>query len=146
MSASAARGTQPSSGPLRDFPEGTKMPRHLTRGLLLASMALFLPLFYFGGVIGGVLTYAAIVILTARVPGLLMLNAIQLAIYGFLLYLLASGLTRRIERLPRRRQLFAAATLVAALAGIGLLPVFGIAHGSIRFTDIYSLMASGKLR
>lgn len=122
------------------------MPRKLMRWLLVASLAVFLPLFYYGGIIGGVLTYAAIAILTARVPGLLMLNAPQLVIYGFLLYLLAGWLARRIERLSPRQQSMAVVVIIATLVGVGILPIFGAAHGSIQFTDVYSLYTSGKLR
>ena len=37
-------------------------------------------------------------------------------------------------------------TLKVLLAGVGALPVFGIAHGHIRWTSAYDIYASGKLR
>jgi hypothetical protein len=36
--------------------------------------------------------------------------------------------------------------VLVLLAGVGALPVFGIAHGQIRWTSAYDIYASGRLR
>lgn len=51
-----------------------------------------------------------------------------------------------IERRARNHAWPATLAVLVLLAGIGALPVFGIAHGQIRWLNAYQIYASSDLR
>lgn len=119
------------------------------RWLFVAALAGFLPLFWYMFVVGGVLPYGAILLITIHNlsnVGILLWNGIHLTIYGAALYWLAGLLVKLIERYARGHILLGAAIVFLILAGIGLLPIFGAAHGRVEWMNVYDLYASGKLR
>ena len=75
-----------------------------------------------------------------------MFSIIHLTIYGVVLYWLSGVITRLIVRVAGARAVAAAVVVVLLLAGIGLLPIFGIAHGQIQWRNAYALYASDTLR
>ena len=119
------------------------------RGLIFAGLAAFVPVFYYLAVVGGFLPYGGILLLGLRHisdPSFLMLSLAHLALYGLLLYWLSGFIARAVDRLPGAGAWLATAAVVLLLAGIGALPVFGIAHGPIQWTSAYAIYGSGKLR
>jgi hypothetical protein len=93
------------------------------RSLVLLGLLAFLPLVYYLAVVGGLLPFGAILLIAIRNindPSFLLFSVIHLAVYGVVVVLL--------------------------LAGIGLLPIFGIAHGQIQWRNAYALYASDTLR
>jgi hypothetical protein len=125
------------------------MQRMYIRWLLFLGLAAFLPLFYYLAVVGGLLPYGGILLIAIRNPSytsLLWFSLIHLAIYGVALYWLAELIARLLARLAGRYLWFATFVVLLVLSGIGLMPIFGVAHGDIRWTSAYELYASGTLR
>ena len=99
--------------------------------------------------VGGFLPFGGILLLAARNLGdasILLFCLVHLAIYGVLLYWLAGWLARLLTRLAADHLSWATLLLMLLLCGVGLLPIFGIAHGQIRWQSAYALYASSALR
>jgi len=62
------------------------------------------------------------------------------------LYWLAELIARLLIRVAGAHVLPATVMVLLLLASIGLLPIFGAAHGQIRWTNAYALYASDTLR
>ena len=125
------------------------MANAYVRGALFVGFAAFVPLFYYLAVVGGLLPYAAILLIAIRNiadPSLLWFSAIHLAIYGLLLYWLAGLMTRLLTKMARDRVWPATAAVLLILALCGLLPIFGVAHGQIHWTSAYALYRTDTLR
>lgn len=125
------------------------MQRTYIRWLLLVGLAAFVPLFYFLAVVGGLLPYGGIMLVAIRNLGnasLLGWSFLHLTVYGALLYWLAGFGARLIDRLAGRHLWLATAVVLLLLAGIGLLPIYGAAHGQIHWMNAYALYASSTLR
>ena len=125
------------------------MKRASIRWLLIAGLAAFTPLFYFLAVVGGFLPYLGILVIGIRNlsdSSLLLFSFIHLTLYGVVLYVLAGLITRLIIKLSGGYVWVATAVGLLLLAGIGLIPMFGIAHGQIHWMNAYELYASGTLR
>jgi hypothetical protein len=125
------------------------MQRAYIRWLLFLGLAAFLPLVYYLAVVGGLLPYGAMLIMAIRNlsdASFLWFSFIHLSIYGVALYWLAGLVARLLVRRAGERAWIATAGVLLLLAGIGLMPIFGIAHGQIRWTSAYDLYSSGKLR
>ena len=125
------------------------MQTKTVRGLLFVGLAAFVPLFFYLAVVGGFLPLAAIAVLAARNLGdasVLWLCLIHLAIYGTLLYGLAGLLTQLLYRVAARHVCLATVSLLVLLCGLGSMPVFGVAHGQIKWQSAYAIYASGALR
>lgn len=123
--------------------------RAYIRWVLLGGLAAFVPLFYYLAVVGGLLPYGGILLIAIRNlsnASLLLFSVVHLTIYGILLYWLADLITRLLIRLAGGYAWFATAIVLFLLAGIGLMPIFGVAHGQIRWTSAYELYVSGTLR
>jgi hypothetical protein len=119
------------------------------RGLILAGFAAFVPLFYYLAVAGGFLPYGGILLIGLRHlldPSFLMFSLAHLALYGLLLYWISGFIARALDMLPGAGAWLATAVVLVLLAGIGALPIFGIAHGHIQWTSAYEIYGSGKLR
>jgi hypothetical protein len=119
------------------------------RWVLFAGLAAFLPLFYFLAVIGGFLPYGGILLIGIRNlsnPGLVLFSLVHLVIYGFLLYWLARLIARLIDSLAGGYAWLGTAAVILLLAGLGAMPIYGIAHGQIHWLSAYQLYLSDTLR
>jgi hypothetical protein len=130
--------------------DGTALRRrnHI-RWAMFAGLAAFLPLFYYLAVIGGLLPYGAILLIAIRNigdPSFVWFSVAHLTIYGVALYWLAGLIARLLVRFAGAHLLPATLIVLLLLAGMGLLPVFGIAHGPIHWTNAYALYTSETLR
>lgn len=120
-----------------------------TRWLILAALAAFFPLYWFIFVVGGVLPYGAILLLTLHNLSngwMLLWNGLNLVIYGAALYGFAGVLAALIQRREAGQRPVAAGALLLMLAGVALLPIFGAGHGTVERMNAYQLYASGKAR
>lgn len=125
------------------------MQRTYIRWVLLVGLAAFVPLFYYLAVVGGLLPYGGILLIAIRNvsdASLLLFSVVHLTIYGVVLYWLAELIARFLIRIAGGYVWFATAIVLLLLAGIGLMPIFGAAHGQIRWMSAYELYASGTLR
>lgn len=125
------------------------MQRMYIRWLLFLGLAAFVPLFYYLAVVGELLPYGAMLIMAIRNlsdPSFLWFSLIHLTIYGVALYWLAELIARFLTKRAGEYPWLATAVVLLLLSGIGLMPIFGIAHGHIRWTSAYDLYASGTLR
>jgi len=123
--------------------------RTYIRWLLFLGLAAFVPLFYYLAVVGGLLPYGAILIIAIRNlsdASFVWFSLIHLTIYGVALYWLAELIARILVKRAGKYAWFATGFVLLLLSGMGLLPIFGIAHGHIRWTSAYDLYASGTLR
>lgn len=121
----------------------------MIRGVVLVGLVAFLPLVYYLAVVGGLLPYGAILLIAIRnirEPSLLLFSLIHLSIYGAALYWLSGVITRLIIRIAGAHATPVAMIAALLLAGIGLMPIFGIAHGQIQWRNAYALYASDTLR
>jgi hypothetical protein len=119
------------------------------RWLVFLGLIAFLPLFYFLAVVGGFLPYGAILIMGLRNIGdswMMLYSAVHLAIYGVALFWLSGLMARLIVRVAGDHVKPATAIVLLALAGIGLLPIYGVAHGEIQWRNAYALYTSESLR
>jgi hypothetical protein len=125
------------------------MQRTHIRGVVFLGLVAFLPLFYYLAVVGGLLPYGAILLIAIRNIGnssILLFSLIHLTIYGVALYWLAELIARLVIRVAGAHVLPATVIVLLLLASIGLLPIFGAAHGQIRWMNAYALYASDTLR
>ena len=77
---------------------------------------------------------------------ILWFSLIHLTIYGVALYWLAELIARLLIRVSAGHAWPATAVVLLLLSGIGLLPIFGAAHGQIHWMNAYALYASKTLR
>jgi hypothetical protein len=125
------------------------MQRTYIRGVLFVGLAAFVPLFYYLAVVGGLLPYGGILIIAIRNvadSSLLWFSLIHLTVYGVGLYWLAGYLARLLIKVAGGHAWPATAAVFLLLAIVGLLPIFGIAHGQIKWVNAYALYASSNLR
>ena len=125
------------------------MKRRYVRGVLFVGLAAFVPLFYYLAVVGGFLPYGGILLIAIRNvtdSSLLWFSLIHLTVYGAALYWLAEFIARLLIRVAGVHVWPAVAVVLLLLAGIGLLPIFGVAHGQIAWVNAYQLYASNALR
>lgn len=119
------------------------------RWLILIGLAAFVPLLYYLAVVGGLLPYGGILLIGLRHltdASFLLFSFIHLSIYGLALYWLAGLIARTLIRLAGKHVWVATAVVLLLLAGIGAMPIYGIAHGHIKWINAYELYGSGKLR
>lgn len=119
------------------------------RWVIFLGLAAFVPLFYYLAVVGGFLPFGGILLITLRNlkdASLVAFGLVHLAIYGAALFWLTGLIARFIERRVSDRVWLASLAVFALLAGIGAMPIFGIAHGHIRWESAYQLYASANLR
>ena len=125
------------------------MQRTYIRGVLFFGLAAFVPLFYYLAVVGGLLPYGGILLIAIRNIrdySILWFSLIHLTIYGVALYWLAELIARFLIRVAGGHAWPATAAVLLVLSGIGLLPIFGAAHGQIHWMNAYALYASDTLR
>ena len=125
------------------------MQRTYVRWVLFVGLATFVPLFYYLAVVGGLLPYGAILLIAIRNladSSILWFSLIHLTIYGIALYWLAEFIARLLIRVAGVHVWPATAVVLLLLSGVGLLPVFGAAHGEIHWMNAYALYASDTLR
>ncbi len=125
------------------------MQRTYVRAVLFIGLAAFVPLFYYLAVVGGLLPYGAILLIAIRNvanPSMLLFSLIHLTIYGVALYWVAGFMARLLIRIAGVHVWPATAVVLLLLSGVGLLPIYGIAHGQIDWMNAYSLYASDALR
>lgn len=125
------------------------MQTRCIRWLIFLGLAAFLPLVYYIAVIGGFLPYGGIVLITIRNisnSSLLLFGVFHLVPYGLMLYWLAGFIARVIARRAAGHVWLAATLVLLFLAGVGAMPIFGVAHGDIHWASAYELYASEKLR
>lgn len=125
------------------------MQRTLIRWAVLVGLAAFLPLFYYLAVVGGLLPYGGILLIAIRNirdPSILWFSLIHLTLYGVALYWLADLIARLIIRVAGAHARPATVVVLLLLTGVGMLPIFGIAHGRIHWINAYALYASGTFR
>ena len=99
--------------------------------------------------VGCILPYGGILLIGLRNlsdSSLLLFSLVHPGVYGLLLYWLSGLIARLANRLPGSGAWVAAAVVVLLLAGVGALPIFGIAHGHIQWTSAYAIDGSGKLK
>ena len=121
----------------------------LIRWMLFLGLAAFVPLFYYLAVVGGLLPYGGILLIAIRNPSnssILLFSLVHLTVYGVVLYWLAGFIARAMEKLGRGRAWLATAVVLLLLAGVGLMPIYGAAHGRIHWTSAYGLYGSDTLR
>ena len=119
------------------------------RWLIFAGLVAFFPLVYYLAVVGGLLPYGGILLLTIRnLPdsSILLFGLIHLVPYGALLFWLAGVIARGITRRAPGHPWLATMLVLVLLAGVGAMPIFGIAHGQIQWSNAYGIYASGTLR
>ena len=125
------------------------MQHRCIRILIFVGLAAFVPLFYYLAVVGGFLPFGAILLIGIRnLPdgSMLLFSAVHLAVYGVLLYFLSGLIARIVIRVAKGHKWFATAVVLLLLAGVGAMPIFGIAHGHIQWTNAYKLYGSYRLR
>lgn len=125
------------------------MQRKYVRGVLFVGLAAFVPLFYYLAVVGGLLPYGGILLIAIRnLPNssILWFSLIHLMIYGVVLYWLAEFIARLLIRVASVHVWPATAVVLLLLSSIGLLPIFGAAHGQIHWMNAYALYTSDTLR
>jgi hypothetical protein len=125
------------------------MQRTCIRWVLFFGLAAFLPLFYYLAVVGGLIPYGGILLIAIRNIGnssILWFSLIHLTIYGVAIYWLADLIARLLIRVPGGHAWPATVVVLFLLSGIGLLPIFGAAHGQIHWMNAYALYASDTLR
>lgn len=121
----------------------------LLRWLIFLGLAAFVPLVYYLAVVGGLLPFGGIMLITVRNisdASMLLFGVIHLAPYGILLYWLSGLIARAITKHAAGHAWLATMLVLLLLAGIGAMPIFGAAHGRIHWLNAYALYASGKLR
>jgi hypothetical protein len=119
------------------------------RWVIFAALAAFVPLVYYLAVVGGLLPYGAILLITIRNisnSSILLFGLLHLAAYGAVLFWVAGAIAGVIGRRAPGREGLAAILVVLLLAGVGALPIFGAAHGQIRWASVYALYVSDTLR
>ena len=119
------------------------------RWLIFIGLAAFVPLFYYLAVVGGFLPYGGILLIGLRHltdADFLLFSFVHLAIYGALLYWLSGFVARALIRLGGKHAGVATAIVLLLLAGLGAMPIYGIAHGHIQWVNAYEIYGSGKLR
>jgi hypothetical protein len=119
------------------------------RWLVFVGLAAFVPLVYYLAVVGGLLPYGGILLIGIRNlanDSMLVFSLVHLAMYGVLLYWLSGLIARSLARLAGTRAWLATAVVLLLLAVVGAMPIFGIAHGHIKWTNAYMLYGSDKLR
>ena len=119
------------------------------RWLIFLGLAAFVPLFYYLAVVGGFLPYGGILVIGLRHltdASFLIFSLIHLTVYGALLYWLAGVITRILLKLPKTLAWVATAVVLILLAGVGAMPLYGIAHGHIKWINAYVLYGSSQLR
>ena len=119
------------------------------RWLIFLGLAAFVPLFYYLAVVGGFLPYGGILLIGLRHltdSSFLLFSFIHLAVYGALLYWLSGFIVRTVTRLAGKHVWAATAVVLLLLAGLGAMPIYGIAHGHIQWANAYQLYGSDKLR
>lgn len=125
------------------------MTHAYVRVTLFVGLAAFIPLFYYLAVVGGLLPYGAILLIAIRNltdSSMLWFSAIHLAVYGLLLYWFAGLITRVLIRVAGSHLWPVVAGVLLIFALVGLLPIFGVAHGQIHWTNAYALYRSDALR
>jgi len=119
------------------------------RWLIFIGLAAFVPLFYYLAVVGGFLPYGGILLIGLRHltdSSFLLFSFIHLAVYGALLYWLSGLIARILAKLVGKHVGIAAAVVLLLLAGLGAMPIYGVAHGHIQWINAYQLYGSDKLR
>ena len=119
------------------------------RWLIFIGLAAFVPLFYYLAVVGGFLPYGGMLLIGLRHlsdPSFLLFSFIHLSVYGVLLYWLSGLIARGLVKVAGKHVWAAAGTVLLLLAGISALPIYGIAHGHIKWVNAYEVYGSGKLR
>jgi hypothetical protein len=119
------------------------------RWLIFIGLAAFVPLIYYLAVVGGLLPYGGILLIGLRHltdSSFLLFSFVHLTVYGVLLYWLSGLFTRALIRLAGKYVWVATAVVLLLLAGVGTMPIFGIAHGRIQWTSAYDLYSSDRLR
>jgi len=119
------------------------------RWLIFIGLAAFVPLFYYLAVVGGFLPFGGILLIGLRHltdADFLLFSFVHLAIYGALLYWLSGCVARALIRLAGKHAGVATAIVLLLLAGLGAMPIYGIAHGHIQWVNAYEIYGSGKLR
>ena len=119
------------------------------RWLIFFGLAAFVPLVYYLVVVGGLLPFGGILLITIRnVSGSspLWFGLGHLVMYGALLYWLAGLIRRLIYRFAKPHAWVATAVVLLLLAVVGAMPIFGAAHGQIRWVTAYELYGSDTLR
>ena len=125
------------------------MQHRCIRILIFVGLAAFVPLFYYLAVVGGFLPFGAILLIGIRnLPdgSMLLFSAVHLAVYGALLYFLSGLIARIVIRVAKGHKWFATAVVLLLLAGVGAMPIFGIAHGHIKWTNAYKIYGSDRMR
>ena len=119
------------------------------RWLIFIGLAAFVPLVYYLAVVGGLLPYGGILLITIRNfsdSSLLLFGLGHLVAYGAILYWLARLIAQVINRLAKAHAWLATAAVLLLLAGVGAMPIFGAAHGHIQWATAYELYGSDTLR
>lgn len=117
--------------------------------MILAGLVAFFPLIYYLVVVGGVLPYGAILLITIRNlsnSSILSFGLLHLLPYGAVLFWVAGVIAKVIDRRARDHAWLAATVVLLLLAGVGAMPIFGAAHGHIRWASAYELYVSDTLR
>ena len=112
------------------------------RWLIFIGLAAFVPLIYYLAVVGGLLPYGGILLIGLRHlndADFLLFSFIHLSIYGLLLYWLAGVIARTLIKVAGRHAWIATAVVLLLLAGMGAMPIYGIAHGHIKWINAYEL-------
>ena len=119
------------------------------RWLIFIGLAAFVPLIYYLAVVGGLLPYGGMLLIGLRHltdSSFLLFSFVHLTVYGILLYWLAGLIARALTRLAGKHVWVATTAVLLLLAGVGAMPIYGIAHGHIKWVNAYELYGSGKLR
>jgi len=117
--------------------------------MLFVALAAFVPLPYYLAVVGGLLPYGGMLLIAIRNlsdGSLLLFSLAHLTIYSVVLYWLAELIARVLVRLADIYMWITTVVVLLLFAGMGLMPVFGAAHGRIQWTSAYDLYASDRLR
>ncbi len=120
------------------------MQRAGIRNLLFLGMFAVVPVFYYLGVIGGLVPLGIILgttILHANDSGFLLSGAIHMALYGLVFFWLAHWMALLIVRCAGRHSTAATIAVLLLLAGLAQLPIYGAAHGQVHWKNAYHIYA-----
>lgn len=106
---------------------------------LFAVMAATVPLPFVAFMAGGVVPLVVVLVVLGTNPAGWGLGAIHLAVLFPILYFAARLIARRIARRPEEQHRRLLLGVVGGLLLLGLLPLYGMSHGTIRFGSAYRI-------
>jgi hypothetical protein len=106
---------------------------------LFAAMAVTVPLPFVAVLAGGFLPLVVVAVILGSDSSMWLLGAVQLAVYGPLLFLASRFIARLLGDRPRQHQRLLFGGIVGGVVLMGLAPLYGASHGTISFRNVYQV-------